>query len=138
MFGFLKTIKFWVIIGLITALGAGVFFAYNEYTGLKNTVLEQQSQIATLTVNNTTLKETLAQSNKAIDDLQNFYDAQQKRINETNSRIQSFEKDVNDLRVLFQSHDLTNLAHAKPELIERRINEATREIFDIIQRDTTR
>jgi hypothetical protein len=52
-------------------------------------------------------------------------------------QLQKSEQYADELRATLQKHDLTMLALRKPGLIEQRMNDATRELFDNIVADTT-
>lgn len=58
------------------------------------------------------------------------------KLRELNENIQNAEGNAEELREIFNDHNLTVLATEKPELIERRINDATQEVFDNIESDT--
>jgi hypothetical protein len=53
-------------------------------------------------------------------------------------RNQQYEREVSEYLDIFQRHNLVKLASAKPGLIELRVNNATKEVFDAISKDSIR
>lgn len=133
MFGFLKSWILWSVLGGVLALGT-TFYFYNE--NMKNQIDTLTTQLVNSQVENellTSANDTnVANARRLAEQLIRQADA-----NRTlQAELQAIEQDVTDLRTLFSEHDLTRLAHERPELIERRINEATRNIFDAIESGT--
>ena len=56
---------------------------------------------------------------------------------ELQTKLQVSEKYGDELRATLQKHNLTMLAIKKPGLIEKRMNDATKKLFDDIITDTT-
>ena len=56
---------------------------------------------------------------------------------ELQTKLQVSEKYGDELRATLQKHNLTMLALKKPGLIEQRMNDATKKLFDDIITDTT-
>lgn len=56
----------------------------------------------------------------------------QKRMDELQASLAESEVYISDLRKMFMEHNLTLLAEEKPGLIEKRINDATKKVFDSI------
>ena len=56
---------------------------------------------------------------------------------ELQTKLQVSEKYGDELRATLQKHNLTMLALKKPGLIEQRMNDATKKLFDDITADTT-
>lgn len=56
---------------------------------------------------------------------------------ELQTKLQVSEKYGDELRATLQKHNLTMLAIKKPGLIEQRMNDATKKLFDDIITDTT-
>ena len=85
----------------------------------------QDKEIATLKANAVVLEQKIDEQNASIDN----YLAKQKetteQINKLNDQNQTAMREVNNLRNTFQKHSMTNLAMAKPGLIENIINKGT-------------
>ena len=57
--------------------------------------------------------------------------------NELTRQLNVSEEYQDSLHELLQKHDLTRLTIAKPGLIERRMNDATKKIYEDMESDTT-
>jgi len=79
----------------------------------------------------------LDETNKTITLLERDRVENAKRVRALDTKLNAAEKVVEDLRDLLSKHDLTRLSGKKPELIERRINEATDKVFRDIEQLTT-
>jgi len=97
---------------------------------------ESQSRIETLKEDSARF-EVAAETNQSTIDKMNLQAAKnQRRITELSENLQDAEQYNKELRKILQKHNLTILAEEKPGLIEKRINEATNEVFDSIMSDT--
>ena len=109
--------------GLVGGVVYGAYFYYND----------TQQRIKTLQENNAKL-ETVAKANElTINSLQES----QERFNTLNNELQTkLNLALNygdDLRKKLHKHDLTRLSIKKPGLIEKRINDGTKKLFDSIE-----
>ena len=88
----------------------------------------QDKEIATLKANAVVLEQKIDEQNASIDN----YLAKQKETNEQISKLNDQNlaamREVSELRNTFQKHSLTNLAMAKPGLIENIINKGTAKV----------
>lgn len=116
-----------VTMAVISAIGGG---AYWYYTSTQKTILDLTAQKALLEAANDSLNETL----NTIREQSKF---QQENAAELQKKIAESEAALNNLRGILIDHDLTHLALKKPGLIEKRVNDGTKEVFDAIERDTT-
>ena len=109
-------------IGIILILGLGGYWLYNENQ--------------TLTANNVKLEQAIADSREAFTRMVAEYEKQGKALKglqEANARIEA-EKD--QYLQIFRKHNLDKLALMKPGLIENRVNNATKEIFEVLENDS--
>lgn len=127
-------------ITIVAAVGVAsiTYFGYRHYVGMQNTIAEQKAAITKLEENASKLSSVIDTQDRTISEIQNFYKQDRIRMRQLQENLERAETDLEELRRLFRDHDLTNLAAEKPELIERRINEATQDVFDAIERDTAR
>ena len=72
----------------------------------------------------------------AIDSLQNDFNLQTEGLLQLQSKNQQIEADMNRYLDIFKRHNLSKLAAAKPGLIETRVNNGTKEVFESIQEDS--
>jgi len=121
-----------ILIGIIVAMGlSGILYYQFSVVPMKNKIEEQgkvilaqdlrnQEQIATIEAIQTRMEQTTI----ALTDMQN-----------ENQRI---EAEMSEYLDIFRRHNTTKLASAKPGLMEKRINNATKGVFDAIENDSKR
>jgi len=109
-------------IGIILVLGLGCYWLYTENETLKE--------------NNAQLEVGIATQEKTIESLQNDFALQGQSLQELTAKNNEIELEMNRYLDIFKRHNLTKLAAAKPGLIEKRVNKATKEVFDGIENDS--
>ena len=112
-----------VVVGLIGGVVYGAYAYYND----------TQQRIKTLQENNAKL-ETVAKTNEmTINSLQQSQQKFATLNNELQVKLDEAEKYGDDLRKKLHKHNLTRLSIKKPGLIEKRINDGTKKLFDSIE-----
>ena len=112
-----------VVVGLIGGVVYGAYAYYND----------TQQRIKTLQENNAKL-ETVAKTNElTINSLQQSQEKYAELNNELQVKLDEAEKYGDDLRKKLHKHNLTRLSIKKPGLIEKRINDGTKKLFDSIE-----
>ena len=111
-----------ILIGLIVAMGLGGWFLYNQNITLKN--------------ENTALNFAVEEQKQTIAAVQQAYETQGKALNNLSSRNAEIEGEMNRYLDIFRRHNLNQLAAAKPGLIEKRVNNGTKKVFDSIENDS--
>ena len=111
-----------ILIGLIVAMGLGGWFLYNQNITLKN--------------ENTALNFAVEEQKQTIAAVQEAYETQGKALNNLSTRNAEIEGEMNRYLDIFRRHNLNQLAAAKPGLIEKRVNNGTKEVFDSIENDS--
>ena len=115
---------------LAGVLSGAIALAYNHYTSL-------QEEIKVLYAENQK-KDMAIQQQQATINQQIEQAAKNAELNtQLNARLRESEDRTGRLRKLLMDHDLTRLAYEKPGLIERRINDATKNVFDDLGRITS-
>ena len=111
-----------VLGGVVLVLGIALYFLWNENTRLSalNQAFELRDQEQKL----------------AIESMQNDYKLQTEGLLQLQSRNQSIEAEMSRYLDIFKRHDLTKLAAAKPGLLEPRVNNGTKNVFDSIEEDS--
>lgn len=89
-----------------------------------------QARIATLTENNAKLEVAIKISEKSINILEEQAEVNAQRNLELQSKLQKSEEYGDQLRSTLQKHNLTNLADKKPNSIEKRMQNATDQLWD--------
>ncbi|ASE99770.1 hypothetical protein [uncultured virus] len=124
MFGF----KGMAMMIVVVAVMAGGFFLYYKDT---------QKKIATLISNNAKL-ETAVQSQKAtIVALEENFDKQSELITSLSVKAQEAEAGYRSLSKKLRRHDMEELSRAKPGLMENKINNGTKKLFDELENITS-
>tara|TARA_B100001939_G_scaffold210_1_gene197 strand:- start:4505 stop:4897 length:393 start_codon:yes stop_codon:yes gene_type:complete len=72
----------------------------------------------------------------AINSLQNDFNLQTEGLLQLQSKNQQIEAEMSRYLDIFKRHNLSKLAAAKPGLIETRVNNGTKEVFESIQEDS--
>jgi len=112
-----------VVVGLIGGVVYGAYAYYND----------TQQRIKTLQENNAKL-ETVAKTNEmTINSLQQSQQKFATLNNELQVKLDEAEKYGDDLRKKLHKHNLTRLSIKKPGLIEKRINDGTKKLFESIE-----
>jgi hypothetical protein len=118
--------KLYAMLAVVGIVGAVLFGAWYEYR-------DMQQRIATLRENNAKL-ETVAKANaEALEEVTAFANQMEASNLELQANLQKAEAYKDDLLSKFQKHNLTKLSLRKPGLIEGRINNATKKVFDDIE-----
>jgi len=115
------------IIAIVGSAGYGAMWYYKD----------TQQRIATLTENNAKLETAVQTQTATIKEQQRVAEVQAQLTADLNKKLQEAESYQDELREKLQKHDLTRLSEAKPGLIEKRINSATKKLFDDLESDTS-
>jgi hypothetical protein len=111
-----------VLIGIILILGLGSYFLYNQNVTLKE--------------NSIKLETAIAQQEEAIVVMKESYERQGQALNTLTNKNAQIEAEMNGYLDIFRRHNLNKLAIAKPGLIEKRANDATKAVFESIENDS--
>tara|TARA_R100000742_G_C4221152_1_gene44912 strand:+ start:278 stop:673 length:396 start_codon:yes stop_codon:yes gene_type:complete len=113
-----------IFIGIIFALGLFTFFLWNE-----NSKLAELNQAFELRDKEQKL---------ALESIQNDFALQTSSLKDLQSKNNAIELEMSRYLDIFKRHNLTKLANAKPSLIETRVNNGTKKVFDGIEADSRR
>ena len=108
-----------LLIGIILVLSLGSYYLYNQ-----NQVLQ---------ANNAQLETAVATQEEAIATMQNDFALQTAQLGELQKKSQEAQREMNRYLDIFKRHNLTKLAAAKPGLLEPRINNGTKNVFESIE-----
>ena len=108
-----------LLIGIIIVLSLGSYYLYN------------QNQV--LTANNMALEGAVATQEETIATMQNDFALQTAQLGELQKKRQEAQLEMNRYLDIFKRHNLTKLAAAKPGLLEPKINNGTKNVFDSIE-----
>ena len=115
--------KSWIFIGILLAIMSSG--AYYYYTTTQSRISTLIANNATLTANVVTITTANEQNVQTIEDLQNAYTRVQEDYSKIQSEFQIIRMQNKELRERLGRHDLGALAAAKPQLVERTINNAS-------------
>ncbi len=116
----------YLIIGVIVLLG--IFGWYYR---------DSQKRLQLLTENNAKLEVANQTNKETIDTLQKDAERFSELNNKLQKDLQSAESYTDDLRKRLNNHNLTKLSKENPTAIEKRINDATKKLFEDIEKDTS-
>lgn len=116
----IKLYAFLLIFGLVGAVGYGAYYEYKD----------MQTRIATLRENNAKLQIVAEDNQRAMEEAQEFAEEMTARNQELQSNLQQAEAYKDELQGKLQRHDLSRLSLLKPGLIEKRINDATKKLWN--------
>ena len=111
-----------LFIGIIIAMSLGGYFLYqqNESLKIENLAFQVRDQEQTATIK--------AQ--------QESFERQSSALNNMTARNAEIEGEMTRYLDIFKRHNLNKLAIAKPGLIEKRVNDGTKKIFNAIEEDS--
>ena len=122
---------------LLAVVGAGAYGYHTLEIGKRETTIAQ------LEKNNVVLKENSARLETALETETASREQAEKNLKvqleavanltEKNTEMQA---EMDDYLSIFKRHDLTKLARVKPGLIEPRINNGTKKVFEQIEKDS--
>ena len=119
-------LRIYMLIIVVGLLGGVVYGAYAYYQ-------DTQQRIATLQQNNAKL-ETVAKTNElTITSMQKNQEKFATLNKDLQMKLNKAEEYGDDLRKKLHKHDLTRISIKKPGLIEKRINDGTKKLFERIE-----
>lgn len=116
-----------LFIGIIIAMGVG---GYLHYTSCQNELKTLRDLNAAYEVKHQQQEETLRV-------MEQDFQLQTSSLQELQVASQQIQIEMNRYLDIFKRHNLSKLAAAKPGLIEKRANKATKGVFDGIENDSS-
>jgi hypothetical protein len=118
-----------VILGLLIVISvmSGGFYLYYQNT---------QSRLAILQENQARLELSVKMQSYTIERQKEFLEMQQEYSRQLQRGLTEAESSRGKLEEIFRKHDLDALSRAKPEMIEKRVNDATRRVFKELETQT--
>ena len=115
-------------LGLLAGIGYGAYYYYND----------TQQRLATLRDNNAKLEVANKQNQETIKMMKENYEKQTKLNNELSAKLKDAEVYGNELRKKLSKIDLPAASLNRPEETEKRINDASQKVLDILESITAR
>ena len=111
-----------ILLGVVGVLAIALYFLWS-----------QNSRLASL---NQAFELRDQEQRAAIESLQSDFKVQTEGLLAIQSRNQEIEAEMSRYLDIFKRHNLSKLAAAKPGLIETRVNNGTKEVFESIEQDS--
>ena len=128
MLSFIRSLPF-VGMALLLAYGAHTFIVGK----LETTVANQQVQIDTLNQHNVTLQSAADINETTIKSLEASASQQIEQISRLTISAVEYQRQAEEAMAIFKDHNLTILARRRPDMIEDRANNATKDVFDSVE-----
>ena len=109
-------------IAIILLLGGSSYWLYNENQTLNANVIK--------------LDQALEDQREAFTRMVTEYEKQGKELNNLARANAQIEAEKDQYLAIFRKHNLDKLALMKPGLIESRVNNATKEVFEVLENDS--
>jgi hypothetical protein len=121
-----------ILIGIIVAMGfTGMMYYQFSVVPMKNKLEEQTKVILAQDLRDQEQK-------AAIEAIQDNLEKTSNSLRGLQVQNQQYETQMSEYMDIFRRHNIAKLASAKPGLIETRINNGTKEVFDAIEADSIR
>ena len=116
-----------VVLGLVGGVVYGGFYYYKD----------TKARIAILTENSAKLEQAANTQKQTIDTLVEDAEKYRELNKELNTKLEAANEYKNKLIGKLRKHDLAKLSLQKPGLVEKKINNGTKKLFDSFKRITT-
>ena len=110
------------LLALVVVLGLGGYWLYTENQ--------------TLTANNMKLEGAVEEQKRTMEVMKEQYEKQGQSLLQMSARNAQIEAEKNEYLDIFRRHNLDKLAEAKPGMVETRINNGTKAVFESIENDS--
>ena len=117
-----------IVLGLLAGVGYGAYYYYND----------TQQRLATLRDNNAKLEVVNKENQATIKMMKDNYEKQSKLNKELSAKLKDAEVYGNELRKKLSKIDLPAASLNRPEETEKRINDASQKVLDILESITAR
>jgi len=121
-----------ILIGIIVAMGfTGMMYYQFSVVPMKNKLEEQTKVILAQDLRD-------QEQRAAIEAIQSNLEKTSNSLRGLQVQNQQYETQMSEYMDIFRRHNIAKLASARPGLMETRINNATKEVFDGIEADSNR
>ena len=116
-------IKIYILIVVLGLVGGVIYGAYYYYN-------DTQARIAILTENSAKLEQATNTQKQTIDTLVEDAEKYRELNKDLNIKLEAANDYKNELIGKLRKHDLSRLSQQKPGLVEKRINNGTKKLFE--------
>ena len=122
---------------LLAVVGAGAYGYHTLEIGKRETAIAQLEKNNVVLKENSTRLETALETETASRELaEKNLKVQLEAVSKLTEKNGEMQAEMDDYLSIFKRHDLTKLARVKPGLIEPRINNGTKKVFEQIEKDS--
>lgn len=122
---------------ILILLGAAAYGGHKLIVGdLQDQIQVQQGQINQLNQHNVALQTAAEQNEATIRNMEQQAKKQAEQMQSLQTSSAKWEKQARDAMKIFADHNFTKLARLKPDMVERRANAATAEVFRSVEADS--
>jgi hypothetical protein len=123
-------IRLYIALGILLFMSSAAYGAYYYYT-------DTQERLAAFPQNNAKLETAVASKDLVIDEMKETAIELERLNNELTTDLYEAEAYTDELRKKLQEHDLTLLSLRKSGMIEKRINDGTKDIIGELESITS-
>ena len=122
---------------LLAVVGAGAYGYHTLEIGKRETAIAQLEKNNVVLKENSTRLEAALETETASRELaEKNLKVQLEAVSKLTEKNGEMQAEMDDYLSIFKRHDLTKLARVKPGLIEPRINNGTKKVFEQIEKDS--
>ena len=122
---------------LLAVVGAGAYGYHNLEIGKRETAIAQLEKNNVVLKENSVRLETALEAETASREMaEKNLKVQLEAVSKLTEKNGEMQAEMDDYLSIFKRHDLTKLARVKPGLIEPRINNGTKKVFEQIEKDS--
>ena len=122
---------------LLAVVGAGAYGYHTLEIGKKETTIAQlEKNNVVLKENSVRLETALETETASREQAERNLKVQLEAVGKLTEANTEMQAEMDDYLSIFKRHDLTKLARVKPGLIEPRINNGTKKVFEQIEKDS--
>ncbi len=122
---------------LLAVVGAGAYGYHTLEIGKRETTIAQlEKNNVVLKENSMRLETALETETASRERAEQNLQVQLEAVANLTERNTEMQAEMDDYLSIFKRHDLTRLAIAKPGLVEPRINNGTKKVFEAIENDS--
>tara|TARA_R100000329_G_scaffold6776_2_gene8389 strand:- start:345 stop:767 length:423 start_codon:yes stop_codon:yes gene_type:complete len=122
---------------LLAVVGAGAYGYHTLEVGKRETTIAQlEKNNVVLKENSMRLETALETETASRERAEQNLQVQLEAVANLTERNTEMQAEMDDYLSIFKRHDLTRLARAKPGLVEPRINNGTKKVFEAIENDS--
>ena len=122
---------------ILILLGMGAYGGHKLIVGdLQDQIQVQQGQINQLNQHNVALQSAAEQNEETIRSLEEQAKRQAEQMQNLQTASAKWEQQAREAMKIFADHNFTKLARLKPDMVERRANAATADVFRSVEADS--